>query len=325
MRRPNSSAIQIAVIGHGCLDLGSVSQLEVLPPPNTLVVAEDFRLALGGPALAAAAALARLQTVPHFYGCLGDDEIALAIIQLMNHQHISTGGITICPGRSSATLIIPRASGRSFYHAPGHNLRLKPELIKPGIFRGMQAALISGIGLLPGLHGANLAELVRRAKNENPRIIVITDTVHCGTGFTSKECIGFIRPALPFIDVFCTSVSEGPLFTGKKDPLQMIAALREMGANKSVVIKRGADGVSFIEDGGDGTIKSAPALEITSEKDGTGAGDGFCAALAAALARKIAFEKAVRIAACAGAKIAENGVGTKGIPSFSRLVKLAKV
>ena len=323
IRRRSSSAIEVAVVGHGCLDLASLTQTENLPAGNTLAVIEGFRMALGGPALAAAVALSRLGVAPRFYGCLGDDEIALAIAQMMQIQGIDMSGVSISPGSSSATMIVPREHGRSFMHAPGHNLRLTPGQIKPGAFRNARVALIAGIGLLPGLHGQALAALVQRAKRENPRIIVVTDTVHPGANIGLEKAIGYIKPALPFIDVFCTSVSEGQFFCTKDDAIGMAKDLRAMGMNRSIVIKRGGDGVAYLGEG-EGDVVSLPAHQIGREKDGTGAGDGFCAALVAALARGLPLKRSVQIGSVAGAKIAEAGIGTRGIPSFSKLRRLAR-
>jgi sugar/nucleoside kinase (ribokinase family) len=180
--------------------------------------------------------------------------------------------------------------------------------------------LVSGIGRLPGLHGQGLFELCKAAKLANPSLFIVVDTMHPGQSAEEGAGLEWLGDSLESIDVICTSVSEGQIITAEETASSMAFALREWDAH-TVVIKQGAEGITWLEDG-QMQPEHISAYPIQREVDGTGAGDGFCGVLAAFLGMRSPLRTCIRAAAIAGATIALNGRGTSATPTFAELSQL---
>ncbi len=117
------------------------------------------------------------------------------------------------------------------------------------------------------------------------------------------------------IDVLVVNRSELEQLTGSADPL----GIGEIDGPRSVIVTLGADGVVFSQDG---AIYRCPAPQV-EVVDTTGAGDAFCGALAAALARGDSLSESVRRAVAVGSG-ATTGQGAQAMPPESELDELVE-
>jgi ribokinase len=96
------------------------------------------------------------------------------------------------------------------------------------------------------------------------------------------------RDVLALTDSLVVNRIEAALISGTEDPLSAACSLQAVGARR-VVVTLGAAGCLSLEDKAH-RHHSAP---VVTPIDSTGAGDSFCGALVAALARGLPFDDAI--------------------------------
>jgi ribokinase len=136
-------------------------------------------------------------------------------------------------------------------------------------------------------HEALLA-LFETAKTQGARIV-----------FNATPEPGTVRDLIEFVSVLVVNEGEAAILLnveGLGDPVRSVAKLRELGID-TVVLTVGEDGVFIGDDLGVGHHRP-PAVEVV---DTTGAGDTFCGAFVAELARGTTVDEAARFGVAASA------------------------
>jgi sugar/nucleoside kinase (ribokinase family) len=200
---------------------------------------------------------------------------------------------------------------RSFLHAPGTNGLLTDESIDEEALSQMDAFLLAGLGILPGLDGKSMGWLMAKAKGQ--RVVTAVDTADGGRGL--GEAIELLMPSLRFVDYLFVSEAEHQQFTGKTDPLSSVKFLLEHGALQ-VFLKLGEDGVLYGNDAG--VLAHWPAFEVVA-KNTTGCGDAFAAAAVYRVLEGASVEQSCRYAAAVSGLIAQIGEGAKSITSATQV------
>jgi ribokinase len=259
------------VLVLGSLNVDLVTRVERHPSPGETVLGDGLRRLAGGKganqAVAAAAAGADVAMV----GCVGDDAGGSAYRERMAAHGIDIAGLRVCPGvpTGHALIAVSDDGENSIVVVPGANDLLDER----------EVAAVDALG--PG--DVLLVQL------EVPRAVVCT-AVRRAAGHGARVVLNTAPyAALP------------PDVVGLADPVvaneHEMKALAEAGAQpRSLLVTFGANGVSW-----DGDIVPALVVEAAEVVDTTGAGDAFCGALAAALARGATRREALDAALVAGA------------------------
>ena len=259
------------VVVLGSLNVDLVTRVERHPRPGETVLGTGLVRLAGGKganqAVAAAAAGAGVAMV----GCVGDDAGGTAYRTRLAARGVDVHAVRVVPGVPSGHAVVTVAEGgeNSIVVVPGANDLLDER----------EVAAVDG--LRPG--DVLLVQL------EVPRAVVCT-AVRRAAGRGARVVLNIAPYAALPPDVVALA---DPVVANEHE----MAALAEAGAEpRSVLVTFGANGASW-----DGLTVSAHVVAAAEVADTTGAGDAFCGALAAALARGARREEALDAALAAGA------------------------
>ena len=162
-------------------------------------------------------------------------------------------------------ILVARGEDRRYHADPGANIEMTAAPVLRLLERDRPLVYYAGgVGLL-GRFDAGLAAVLRRARRLGA--LTVVDVVSpCGKSWD------FLRPALPWTDVFHCNGDEASSLVGARDPARAAAAIRGLGA-KNVLVTLGGQGcVAAVA----GRVLRLPAFKIRVV-DPTGAGDAFSA------------------------------------------------
>ncbi|HZB67536.1 MAG TPA: PfkB family carbohydrate kinase [Ornithinibacter sp.] len=259
------------VVVLGSLNVDLVTRVERHPRPGETVLGTGLVRLAGGKganqAVAAAAAGASVAMV----GCVGDDAGGTAYRARLTARGVDVHAVRVVPGVPSGHAVVTVAEDgeNSIVVVPGANELLDER----------EVAAVDG--LRPG--DVLLVQL------EVPRAVVCT-AVRRATGRGARVVLNIAPYAALPPDVVALA---DPVVANEHE----MAALAEAGAEpRSVLVTFGANGASW-----DGVTVPAHVVAAADVADTTGAGDAFCGALAAALARGARRDEALDAALAAGA------------------------
>ena len=259
------------VVVLGSLNVDLVTRVERHPRPGETVLGTGLVRLAGGKganqAVAAAAAGASVAMV----GCVGDDAGGTAYRARLTARGVDVHAVRVVPGVPSGHAVVTVAEDgeNSIVVVPGANELLDER----------EVAAIDG--LRPG--DVLLVQL------EVPRAVVCT-AVRRAAGRGARVVLNIAPYAALPPDVVALA---DPVVANEHE----MAALAEAGAEpRSVLVTFGANGASW-----DGVTVPAHLVPAAEVADTTGAGDAFCGALAAALARGAGRDEALDAALAAGA------------------------
>ncbi len=259
------------VLVLGALNVDLVTRVERHPRPGETVLGEGLRRLAGGKganqAVAAAAAGAEVAMV----GCVGDDAGGAAYRSRLEARGIDVSGLRVVEGvpTGHALIAVSDDAENSIVVVPGANDLLDER----------EVATVDGLG----------AGDVLLVQLEVPRPVVCT-AVRRAAGRGARVVLNTAPYAALPADVVALA---DPVVANELE----MAALAEAGAQpRSLLVTFGANGAAW-----DGVTTPAVAVAAGEVLDTTGAGDAFCGALAAALARGADRDDALRAALAAGA------------------------
>ncbi len=273
------------VLVLGSLNVDLVTRVERHPRPGETVLGEGLQRLAGGKganqAVAAAAAGADVAMV----GCVGDDAGGSAYRERLGARGIDVTGVRVVEGTPSghALIAVSDDGENSIVVVPGANDLLDER----------EVAAVDALG--PG--DVLLVQL------EVPRPVVCT-AVRRAAGRGARVVLNTAPYAALPPDVVALA---DPVVANEHE----MQALAEAGAEpRSLLVTFGANGASW-----DGETAPAHAVAADEVVDTTGAGDAFCGALAAALARGAGREDALTAALAAGADAVRH-VGAQPDPTL---------
>lgn len=283
----------VAVVGSANLDL----VVEVSRPPlvgETLLGRAGGRFA-GGKGLNQAVAAARSGASTRFCAVVGTDEPADVLL----HTLMDAGVVAALRRSASAPTGVAHVlalddGDNSIIVAAGANAELDADDAVAGI---AGAAVVLAQLEVPL---ASVAAALRAGRAAGALTILNAAPAHA-------ETVG----VLDDVDVLVVNETECAELGG-------IDRLHAAGA-RTIVLTRGAGGVELHRTGGDPLQVDAFRIDVV---DTTGAGDAFCGALAAALARGAAIETALIRACAAGAVVAQHRGATTSALSPASIAEL---
>jgi ribokinase len=260
------------VLVLGSLNVDLVTRVERHPRPGETVLGEGLRRLAGGKGANQAVAAAAAGASVAMAGCVGDDDGGRAYLERLRRKGVDISAVRVVDGTPTGHAVVQvSADGEnSIVVVPGANDALDER----------EVAAVDALG--PGD--------VLVLQLEVPYAVVCT---------AARRAAG--RGARVVLNV-APWASLPPDVVALADPVVAneleMQALAEAGAQPaSLLVTFGANGASW-----DGV--SAPAHSVAADEvaDTTGAGDAFCGALAAALARGADREEALDAALAAGAE-----------------------
>lgn len=263
----------VCVVGSANLDL--VATTDRLPAPGETVLGFSYVEHAGGKGLNQAVAAARAGARTTFAGAVGDDDAARQLIAVMDADRVDRSALLRLSG-------IP--TGRALI--------------------GVSSSAENSIIVVPGANGELTAQTIRQIATTSKVLLVQlevpVDVVHAAlVAARDAGALTILNPApaaqlrqetLALCDVVIPNEHEVELLGGS-------AMLLDLGA-RAVVVTLGARGARLCRREQPDVLMPAFVVEPV---DTTGAGDAFCGAFAAAMARGMSMLDALYFASAAGA------------------------
>lgn len=277
--------------------------LRAVPDPGRLVLVDEMSLHIGGCAVNAATALARLGLPVEIMGKIGHDPFGDFLLSSLAEIGIGIGNLKRDPEiGTSATMVMVEPDGeRRFVHYIGANAKFTLDDVDFSVLDSAAVLHLAGSLVLPGLDGEPTAELLRQAQNAG--VTTFLDVVWDDTG----RWMDLIGSSLPYIDYFVPSLPEAVAITGRENPTDAARKLIDHGVG-TVAIKMDVDGCLVMTSSGLSIHQPAFQVDVV---DATGAGDAFAAGFVAGVYLDWPLEKTARFANAVGA-LCVTGLGAAG-------------
>jgi sugar/nucleoside kinase (ribokinase family) len=254
---------------------------------------ESASLVLGGSGGIMAAGAARLGLRVAIAGCVGDDVLGRAMLELLDGVDVSAVRRVEAPTGISVGLARP--GDRAVLTALGALASFRAEDVPEELLASARWVHVTSPFLQPGLDVAAIAERAAGTTSLDP-------------GWDPRE---EWRLDWEGFDVLFPNAQEARALSGEDD---VEAAARRLAAEgPCVVVKLGLDGVLAAQDG-EVIRAAAPRVEPV---DATGAGDSFDAGFIAARLGGEGVAEALALGCACGALSTRAAGGTAGQPTFA--------
>lgn len=271
--------MQFDVVVLGSANLDHLIRVRDFPQPGETVAAAGHQTALGGKGANQALAAARCGARVAFAGAVGDDDAGASVLRLLRGDGIDTSRTATVPGPTGRAFVtVDQAGQNQIVVAAGANALLQPPASLPG------AAVL--------LVQLEIPAAAARAAMAGFRGTVVLNPAPSDQAAGLTGLAGVLVPNAVELARLAGS-SRVP-----DSPADALALVRDLRHDGAVVVTLGSDGALVAGPGGAAWQLTAPRVSVV---DTTGAGDAFCGALAAALARGDTITAAARRGVAAGA------------------------
>jgi ribokinase len=300
---------EVCVVGSFMMDL--VVRAPRRPEIGETLVGESFEMFLGGKGFNQAIAAARAGARTAMVGRVGGDDFGKCFLEALARDGIDADFVTrdetlgtgvglplVEPSGANSIVIVPRANHRQ----DAGDVRAA----KPAIEAAQVVLLQLELPVLVALEAARIARAAGRTVVLNP----------------APACIDSLGAFEGLVDYVVPNESEAERLTGVsaaggslRDAA--VALVGQTGA-RGVVLTLGARGVALYE-GGNVELLPSHTIECI---DSVGAGDAFCGAFAAQLARGASLAEAARYGNAAGALACTRAGAEPSMPTAAEVEKL---
>ena len=283
--------------------LGDLVLDVVVAPDHDLQHGSDVTgrvlLRQGGSAATAARWLGRIGARVTLVCAIGRDAPGRALVAALAADGVTVRAIRVAGERTGRIGVLIDASGqRSFVTERGAALRLRPEDLKPGWFKGADVLHLPAYSLLDPLGDAGLAA-IDLARAAGARVTVDLASAAPLLAHGREAALGLLHRAAPDL-VFATADEAHALLGPREHEILELAPL--------AVIKRGRHGATILVREAHDRLRFEVATTPVQPVDTTGAGDafdaGFLAGWLTALRRGIAPVAALQRGAVLGNRTA---------------------
>lgn len=298
----------VAILGGANIDL--TVPTPKLPAPGETVQGKDLQTGFGGKGANQAVAARRAGSEVHFFSLLGNDSGGDDFREAIGKEGIELHEPpTARSSPTGAALICVNAAGENLIAvAPGANAKFRWHSMKD------PEATLKSCKVMAG-----------------PLELPMPSTV---AAYRQAKALGLVTilnaaPAAPIpaklrrcVDILVVNETEAAFLSGKpvenmKQANAAVLALQGQGF-PCVILTLGAAGALWSQDG---KVRRQRGYTVTV-KDTTGAGDTFVGYLANALARGIALDGAIDLAARAGALAVTRAGAQSAIPKLAKAMRL---
>jgi len=290
----------IIVLGDLNVDL-IFSGLESAPAPGREILADNYRLKIGGSAANTACMLSRANCPVSFYGVVGNDFFGRWLIAEIEKYGIDSKTIRLENGRQTGvTVALTYPSDRMYMTNSGTVAAATMEDM-PGSYLSRGKHLHLAAYFLQKKLKPSIGPLLHRAKMAG-----MTTSLDPGCDQDNEWDLSGLDPFWSDLDFFLPNADELHAMSGIDDTERSLASFPPPSA-KCVVVKAGAQGAFLRNNGG---IEKYPAADKTEAIDTSCAGDCFNAGFLLAINRGDSMADAVRL----GNKFGATAVACVGLP-----------
>ena len=261
---------------------------------------------IGGPCVVAlinASQLAYKESEVSFYGCRGDDEVGVGLLEKLSQTRLDLSHYRIEKNSETASTSVlsdPNYDNghgeRTFVNTIGASWNYLPDEVDES-FYDSEICVFGGTALVPRIH-QGLTEMLKKAKAKG--CITVVNTVY--DFLSEKENPGERWPlgksdeSYRFIDLLLVDHEEALRLSGCKDIPSALAFFRQKGTG-AVVVTNGAQNVYLWAESplfGKVEEQTMPvseavgkAIKAGKKGDSTGCGDNFAGGIIGSLARQM--------------------------------------
>jgi ribokinase len=289
----------IDVLGLGAVAVDDLIYVDAYPPPDSKASVLRLERHCGGLSGTALVAAARLGARCAYAGMMGSDALSRFALSALEREGVDISAVErkSLAGPVHSHIIVDQQRGtRNIFS-------YRPKVVGAGV--RAPAALITSCRVLLVDH-MGVPGMIRAARLAQRASIPVV-------GDIEREADPQVCTLLDLADHLIVSKAFAQKLTGARRPE---AALRQLmvPGRQVAVVTCGAEGCWYMAQGGS-RPKCQPALKV-NVVDTTGCGDVFHGAYAFALARDMAIEERIRLAAATAALKATRLGGQAGIPSL---------
>jgi len=290
----------------GSINLDLVVALPRLPTAGETVSGRDHQTFPGGKGANQALAARRAGAEVRMVGAVGQDSFAELALQNLRDSGVDLTGIRTMPGSTGLAFIgVDPAGENQIIVASGTNRRVDAQWLEGGFTAG-DTLLMQGEAPFP--------EVVRAA-------LLARDADAAVFWNPAPVAEGDLRACFEVAGTVVVNTSEAAAIASRLgiagDPESFAEQLATPA--RSEIVTLGADGV-VARSGKTRYRFNSPKIDAV---DSTGAGDAFCGAVAAALDRKVPFERALREGVAAGALACTVTGAQSSAPHHEHIARLA--
>jgi ribokinase len=278
-----------------------VARVAKAPDAGETVTGSTFAIFGGGKGANQAIAAVRSGAPTAMLGALGDDDFGRQRRADLDAEGIDTRSVARSTTAASgvALIVVEEETGQNrISYVPGATMTLAPEQARAAVDRVKPQVVLTTLEPPP-----EMLDSLLDASNQNGATIVLNAT---------PEAIG-AKPLLDRVDVLVVNEAEAEDLLGHAvsagNGEEAARSLVELGPG-TVVVTLGAAG-AVVAHGGQTASLPAPSVDVV---DTTGAGDAFCGAFAADLARGVDPFLAARTGVVAGSLATTIPGAYPGIP-----------
>ena len=277
--------------------------------------AESCTLSVGGEAVNAACAVAKLGVRTGIVCALGQDAAGQMVEAELVRNGVNTEGVYRPADYATpvTTMFVKEDGSRQSVTNRAHAYNFHPER-EPERFTGARAVLLGSLFRAPFDDPEVVTEVLRQAHAAGALVFADTKLPNF-----RKLTLADLREALPLIQTITPNEDEARYFTGKEEPEEMADVLLGYGV-RNVIIKLGAQGCYLKNAHGSVRLPAYPVKAV----DATGAGDNLVAGYVSEILRGKTPEEALAFGNACGA-ICATAVGAgAGLKNREQVLELMK-
>ena len=253
-------------------------------------LAESGTLSVGGEAVNAAMALAKLGVKTGILCALGEDAAGEMVRGALRRSGVDTRLILESPGTPVTTMFVRGDGIRRSVTNRTHRWNFHPEKY-PERFTDARLLILGSLFRAPFDDPEVILGVLHSARAAGQTVIADTKLPNF-----RRLTLDDVADALPLLDCITPNKDEARYFTGEEEPEAMADAFLARGV-KRVIIKLGGKGCLLKTAGETLRLPAHPIVPV----DATGAGDNFVAGFASELLRGASDAEALRFANACGA------------------------
>jgi len=266
--------LEVLVVGSVNADVSYI--MAELPGPGETVLSTRRLDAPGGKGANQAAALAVLGIGVEFISAVGDDESGNSLLEGLRIAGVRVRGVAKIRNQTtgSAVILVSDSGENSIVVHPGANAALTPAHVRSAV-KGMNPRIV-----------LSQLEIPMRAVLEASKVEGSTFILNPAPMPKIDEELETI---LASVDILVPNRTELASLAGKSVPRNMkevVACAESLDFRGQLIVTLGEEGALVFADGVRGECQAVSAPKVNAV-DTSGAGDAFCAALAAGLAQKL--------------------------------------
>ena len=296
---------KIVVVGSLNMDL--VIEVDRIPKMGETIKGEEMSYLIGGKGSNQAVAACRLGNEVRMIGCVGKDTFGDKILKHLKEEGVNVDGIK----RDEATFtgiatIFKTKSDNSIVVIPGANDFCDKNLINKNIEAIKSADILITQLEIP----METVEYALKVAKENGVNTILNPAP---AREISKDILGnadFITPNETEFEII-----SGKTFKNANEFEEAMIAWQKENPSTRLVVTRGKDGSSYVEDNNIKTMKTIKVDVV----DTTGAGDTFNGALAHGVSHNLLMDEAVKFAGTAASLSVTKFGAQTGMPKFEEV------